>query len=69
MGIASARDIFQSIMDELLGDLEFVRVYIDDILIVSAGTFEDHLDKLEHVLARLEMAGLRANARKCYFAE
>jgi Reverse transcriptase (RNA-dependent DNA polymerase)/Aspartyl protease len=64
MGIASAPDIFQSIKDELLGDLEFVRVYIDDILIVSDGTFEDHMDKLNQVLARLETAGFRANVRK-----
>jgi hypothetical protein len=44
MGIACSPDIFQSIMDELLGDLEFARVYINDILIVSDGTFEDHMD-------------------------
>ena len=69
MGIASAPDIFQSIMDDLLGDLEFARVYIDDILIVSDGTFEDHMDKLNQVLGRLEMAGFRANVRKCCFAE
>jgi hypothetical protein len=69
MGIASAPDIFQSNLDELLGDLEFVRVYIDDILIVSDVTFEVHIDKLSQVLTRLEMAGFRANVRKCFFAE
>ena len=35
MGIACAPDIFQSIMMELLRDLEHVLVYIDDILIVQ----------------------------------
>jgi hypothetical protein len=69
MGIASAPDIFQSIMDELLGDLEFVRVYIDDIIIVSDGALEDHIDKLSQVLTRLEMAEFRANVRKCFFVE
>ena len=50
MGISSAPDIFQAIMMKLLGDLEFVRVYIDDILIISNGTFEDHMQKLQEVL-------------------
>ena len=35
MGIACASNTFQSIMTELLGDLEHVLVYIDDILIVQ----------------------------------
>jgi hypothetical protein len=69
MGIASAPDIFQSIMDQILGDLEFSRVYIDDILITSDGTFQDHMAKLDEVLSRLEEAGFRANVRKCFFAE
>jgi transposase InsO family protein len=68
MGISSAPDIFQSIMAEILGDLDFCRVYIDDILIISNGTFEDHMQKLEIVLKRLEERGFRANIRKCFFA-
>jgi hypothetical protein len=35
MGISNAPDIFQSIMMRLLGDLDFVHVYMDDILITS----------------------------------
>jgi hypothetical protein len=31
-------------------DLEFVRAYIDDLLVISNGTFEDHMEKLEEVL-------------------
>jgi Reverse transcriptase (RNA-dependent DNA polymerase) len=69
MGISNAPDIFQSIMMQLLGDLDFVQVYMDDILITSSSTtFEDHLSKLLLVLQRLERAGFRANARKCAFA-
>jgi transposase InsO family protein len=69
MGVASAPDIFQSIMDSLLCDLPFCRVYIDDVLILSNGTFEDHMAKLEIVLKRIEDIGFRANVRKCYFAK
>ena len=68
MGISSAPDIFQAIMASILGDFDFVRVYIDDILIISNGTFEDHMSKLHQVLTRLEQRGFRANVRKCFFA-
>ena len=52
MGLASAPDIFQSIMMDLLGDLDYVLVYIDDILILQreGETEEDHLQKLDTVL-------------------
>jgi hypothetical protein len=69
MGIKNSPDVFQAIMQDLLGDLEYVQVYIDDILITSSDTFEEHMQKLRHVLQRLETAGFRANVRKCYFAQ
>ena len=34
-------------MSELMTGLEFVRAYLDDLLIVSKGTFEEHLDHIE----------------------
>ena len=48
MGIASAPDIFQSIMMDLLGDLDYVLCYIDDVLILQReGESEDnHLQKV-----------------------
>ena len=66
MGISSAPDIFQQVMSDLLGDLEFVQVHIDDVLITSDGSMEDHLDKLSQVLKRLEDVGFRANLTKCH---
>jgi hypothetical protein len=69
MGIKNSPDIFQAIVADLFGDLEWVRAYIDDILITSNGTYEDHLQKLDIVLSRLEKAGFRANVRKCFFAK
>ncbi len=69
MGITNSPDIFQSIMSDLLGDIEYARTYIDDILITSNGSFEDHMAKLSKVLGRLEAAGFRANVRKCFFCE
>ena len=69
MGIINSPDIFQSIVSDLLGDLEFAKAYIDDILITSNGSYEDHMKKLDEVLQRLEAAGFRANVRKCFFAK
>ena len=57
MGIKNATDIFQNVMMELLGDLPYIRVYLDDILITTKHTYEDHLTKLNEVLTRLEKAG------------
>ena len=68
MGIKNSPDIFQAIMQGLMADLEYVRAYIDDILIISNGTFEDHMRKVSEVLARLEKAGFMVNLRKSFFA-
>ena len=68
MGVAGAPDIFQEKMSDLMRALHYVRTYIDDLLIISNGTFEDHLKKLEEVLKRLKDANLRCNAPKCSFA-
>ncbi len=37
MGITNSPDIFQAVMMDVLGDLEYVCTYIDDILITSSG--------------------------------
>ena len=67
MGIAGSPDIFQEKMSELMESLEFVRVYLDDLLCISKLSLEDHLDKLQVVLRRLRDAGLKVNAAKSTF--
>ena len=67
MGIACSPDIFQAKMSELMVALEFVRVYIDDLLCITKGSLDDHLSKLRKVLIRLRRAGLKVNAAKCSF--
>jgi hypothetical protein len=42
MGVKTSPDKFQSIMYELLGDIPNIQVHLDDILITSNGTFEEH---------------------------
>jgi hypothetical protein len=67
MGIAGSLDIFQERMSELIGSLDFVRAYLDDLLCISKLSLEGHLDKLEVVLWQLCDAGLKVNAAKSTF--
>jgi hypothetical protein len=68
MGLCNSPDIFQEKMSTLMQDLEYVRAYIDDLLIITSGSLDDHLDKLEVVLGKLRQAGLKVNAKKSFFA-
>jgi hypothetical protein len=36
-----------------MATLEYVRAYIDNLLVVTRGSHDDHLDKLEQVFIRL----------------
>ena len=67
MGMCVSGDIFQAKVYELLGDIEGVKCYIDDILAVCKGTFADHIGQLRMIFRRLQKAGLKVNASKCSF--
>ena len=54
-------------MNTLVNDLENVRAYIDDLLVLSTGTWDEHIQQLDVVLTRLQKAGLKVNAKKSYF--
>ena len=41
---------------------------LDDLLIITKGSFKDHLTHLDTVLEKLETAGLKINATKSCFA-
>ena len=69
MGIMCAPDIFQNRMSDLMAHLQFVKVYIDDILLITKDSFEDHLAKLRQVLSTLHDAGLKCNLSKSFFCQ
>ena len=52
-----------------MASLEYVKAYIDDLLSITKGSFEDHLDELDAVLYRLDKAGLQINISKSSFAQ
>ena len=53
MGLCNSPDIFQEKMNELFNGLDYVRTYIDDLLIISNNSFEDHINKIDKVLSKL----------------
>ena len=66
-GLKNSAQAFQRLMNGVLGGLERVFVYLDDILVASS-TFSQHVEDLRAVLARLASAGLCLNRKKCVVA-
>jgi hypothetical protein len=49
IGFAGLADIFQAEMGNLKATLEYVRAYIDNLLVTTKSSHDDHLGKLEQV--------------------
>ena len=64
MGLSNSPDIFQEHMSNLFSGFDYVREYIDNLLVTTHGSLEDHLEKLGKVLDKLRKAGLKVNAKK-----
>ena len=69
MGLCNSPDIFQEKMNELFAGFEYVRTYIDDLLIISNNSYDDHLSKLDTVLNKLQKSGFKVNAEKSFFCQ
>ena len=67
-GLKNAGQDFQRMMDAILGDLPYVFVYIDDLLVFS-DTPEQHLQHLESVFEILSANGLVVNRSKCVLGQ
>ena len=67
IGLCNSTDIFQENMSEIFVGLDTVRVYINEILPVTKGSWTGHLTVLEEIFARLQKAGLKANVGKSCF--
>ena len=68
-GLSYTPGTFQRLMNHLLQDYlnDFVAVYLDDIIIFTDGTFEDHIKHLEQVFVKLREARLKIKLSKCHF--
>ena len=69
-GLSGAPAAWQRWINSLLHDYldDFCTAYLDDVLIWSDGTKEEHLKKVDQVLERLTNANLKLDLRKCEFA-
>lgn len=65
-GVAAAPGIFQSLMERLVGGLEGILPYLDDI-IVYARTEGELIEKVRALLAIFAENGLRLKKEKCVF--
>lgn len=67
-GLKNAPAVFQRMMEDIVGELywEGVLVYLDDILIHGVH-FDEVVDRLKQVLARLAAAWLTLRLDKCVF--
>jgi hypothetical protein len=45
--------VFQNVMSKLVQNMEYVKTYLDDLLILTNNSLKDHLLKLQMFLARL----------------
>ena len=56
-------------MREFMSDSEHTRAHLDDLLVISKGTFEKHLQYIEKVLSRLSETRLKVNVSKSSFCK
>ena len=54
-------------MNELFNGLDYVRTYIDDLLIICNKYLEGHIEKQDKVLNKLKTVGFKVNAYKSFF--
>ena len=69
MGLKISPEIFQDKMNELFNGLEYVRAYTDDLLVISNGNFEKHLNKIKIVLNKLKAVGFKIYAETLVLLE
>ena len=68
MRICNSPDIFQDKMNELFNDSEYIRAYIDDLLIISNDNFEDHLNKIKIPLKKLSSSCFQNQCSNNHFS-
>ena len=67
-GLKNAGQTFQRMMDEILCDLDFLFVYMDDVLVASR-TMEEHIEHFRQLFQRLAAHDLVVSPAKCQFGQ
>ncbi len=66
-GFGGSADIFHAQTMDLMASLEFVQAYMDDLLIITRGILDKHLQKMETVPTRLCDSRLKVIVAKSFF--
>ena len=69
MGLSSSIDIFQEKISKMFIDLKNIKAYINDLLVLSTGTYKELIEQVSKVLNRLKKADLRINTKKSNFCK
>jgi hypothetical protein len=64
--LRNAGNTFQRLMDRILTGLDFVFMYLDDVIIGSR-SLSEHLQHVRTLFQQLQAAGLVINREKCVF--
>ena len=59
MGVANSPEIFQQKVNDSFHRFEFIRVYIDDMLVLTKGDWTYDIQKLDLTLNKLKEKGLK----------
>lgn len=65
-GLANAPSYFSHIMQVILGDMDDVYCYLDDVIICSNGPRNEHITLIKKVILKLYQAGLKINGKGEY---
>ena len=67
-GLKNAGQTFQRMMDEILSDLDYLFVYMDDVLIASQ-SMEEHIEHFRQLFRQLAAHNLVVSPGKCQFGK
>ena len=66
-GLTDLPSFFQKMMDTTLDGLKSTNAFLDDIIIISKGTLEEHETEIDKTLNRLDNKNLAITLHKCEF--
>ena len=68
-GLTNAPATFQALINDTLREYldDFVVAFLDDILIYTNGTLEEHIQQVKKVMRKLQEKSLRLKLKKCEF--
>ena len=69
MGVSNSPDIFQEKMNEVFRAFEFIRAYINDLLIITKGDWSDQFEKLKLTPKKLKYNGINCNIGNTLFGK